>query len=67
MIAFRINEWRKAVDFKAVAIVQVCVNRSKRFCVAQKRIPALTVSIDQLLSLSEDMRVHPLSVSFSKN
>ena len=24
MIAFRINEWRKAVDFKAVAIVQVC-------------------------------------------
>ena len=30
MIAFRTKEWRKAVDYKAAAIVQFFVNRSKR-------------------------------------
>ena len=58
MIAFRTK------DYKAVAIVQVCVNR---FCIVQKRIPALTEIINQLLSLSVHMRGHPLSVDFLKS
>ena len=39
MIAFRTNEWRKAVDYKAVAVVQCCVKNSKRFCIAQIVFP----------------------------
>ena len=35
MIAFRTNEWCKAIDYKAVAVVQCCVKHSKRFCIAQ--------------------------------
>ena len=39
MIAFRTNEWRKAVDYKAVAVGQCCVKHSKRFCIAQIVFP----------------------------